>query len=90
MPDGSPYPILVRDIIPRKEVVRHLAVNFHADVPRVDAPYNDNTSETDVPPWCYKWTDGRTGWYLGGVKYRAHGANKIQIKTSNDDVSGKR
>ena len=38
-------------------------------------PYHqNNTSETDVAPWCYKWVDGM-GWmdwiYPGGVKYRA-------------------
>ena len=42
----------------------------------------NNTSETDVPPWCYKWIGyGRDGigWYPGGVKYRApYGANKFE------------
>ena len=37
----------------------------------------NNTSKTDVAPWCYKWVDW-TGWKSpGGGMYRApHGANK--------------
>ena len=39
----------------------------------------NNTSETDVAPWCYKWV-GLDWISPGGVKYRApapYGANKI-------------
>ena len=37
----------------------------------------NNTSETDVAPWCYKWVDGMDWISPGGVKYRApYGANK--------------
>ena len=38
----------------------------------------NNTSETNVAPWCYKWMDGMDGWSLGGVKYRApYGAKNL-------------
>ena len=37
---------------------------------------SNNTSKTDVAPWCYKWTDWMDG-SPGGVKYKApYGANK--------------
>ena len=37
---------------------------------------DNNTSETDVASWCYKWTDGK-GWdsKLGWSKYRAPNNN---------------
>ena len=41
IPDDPPDSILVGDIVASEEVVRHLAVNFDADVPRVDAPFQD-------------------------------------------------
>ena len=34
----------------------------------------NNTSKTDVAPWCYKWDWDGYGWMdgsPGGVKYRA-------------------
>ena len=41
IPDDPPDSILVGDIVASEEVVRHLAVNFDADVPRVDTPFQD-------------------------------------------------
>ena len=48
-------------------------------VKQVNCNYHrNNTSETDVAPWCYKWVDGMDWIYPGGVKYRApYGANNI-------------
>ena len=41
----------------------------------------NNASETDVAPWCYKWTDGLDG-SPGGVKYSApYGANNNYVET---------
>ena len=44
----------------------------------------NNTSKTDVAPWCYRWAGlDWMDWVgsLGGVKYRAlFGANKVPIK----------
>ena len=43
----------------------------------------NNTSETDVEPWCYK-RDGWWDWSLGGVRYRAlYGANNHQDHSHN-------
>ena len=40
---------------------------------------SNNTSKTDVAPWCYKWVNGLDGWVSpGGGMYRApYGANKV-------------
>ena len=41
----------------------------------------NNTSKTDVAPWCYNWVMGWMDWISpGGVKYRApYGANKRHL-----------
>ena len=39
--------------------------------------FHNNTSTTDVAPWCYKWVGLDWIGSPGGVKYRApYGANK--------------
>ena len=41
---------------------------------------DNNTSKTDVAPWCYKWVMGWLDWISpGGGMYRApYGANKTK------------
>ena len=33
---------------------------------KLSIPFYNNTSQTDVAPWCYMWTDGRIG--LDGIR----------------------
>ena len=51
-------------------------------------PYEmNNTSQTDVAPWCHKWIGyGWIGWYLGGVLINV---NIYEDKYDNDDVDEK-
>ena len=51
----------------------------------------NNTSKTDVAPWCYKWVDGLDGWMgisgWGYVLYRApYGAKNLWTWPSSTDV----
>ena len=43
---------------------------FSCHVSHGCSPYNNNTSKTDVAPWCYKWVVNMDGWCPGGVRYR--------------------
>ena len=47
----------------------------------------NNTSQTDVAPWCHKWIGyGWIGWYLGGGLINV---NIYEDKYDNDDVDEK-
>ena len=51
--------------------------------------YQNNTSKTDVAPWCYKWVDGWIGmnWYLRVVVGREHLTMLIRRTRKAEDIS---
>ena len=57
----------------------------------LDYTLGNNTSKTDVAPWCYNWVDWMDwiGWKSpGGRRYIApHGANKGRVLKLRENIT---